>query len=418
MAADAKADGTFALGPLPSARWGSASPRRGTRRGGSRRRSRGAAHGGPRRRRPRDRPRHPRPGARPGGQRDRRGLGARPPAAPGRAQPGRSHERGRRRVRRRGAQARDLPAHRLAARVRPGARHGPGGRGSRGPRDGGREARSPAGWWTRRASRPRTRPSAPSGRTRPRPAVRGRVRGRRGGRRSLRAARPRRRTLRAAGPGQRPGRGLDRGRAGRRGPEDRGRHPPAPGRRHRPGHRGGRRRPGHPRRHRDRGEGPEHAVGGARRPDRVDRGLRDPRRAGGPGERHGEPSGLSRRPSPWSRRWSPGRRPRRSDSCCSRARASKGARCTATAGRSRAGSSALAALEPGTEGIWHEPSPVGPGRIVRDRPRRRGSNAGRAPGPLGSAAPSPASRRARWSCATARRPRSTSPCATSWWRGA
>ena len=68
--ADAKADGTFALGPLPARHAGDRRLRAAARvaegRGDHRRR--GAARG-PRRRRPRDRPRDPRPGARPGGQR-------------------------------------------------------------------------------------------------------------------------------------------------------------------------------------------------------------------------------------------------------------------------------------------------------------------------------------------------------------
>ena len=73
---------------------------------------RSARRGGPRRRRARDRPRDPRPRARRARATGSRGLGARTPAAPGRAQPGRGHERGRRRLRRRGARAGDLRAHR------------------------------------------------------------------------------------------------------------------------------------------------------------------------------------------------------------------------------------------------------------------------------------------------------------------
>ena len=93
------------------------------------------------------------------------------------------------------------------------------------------------------------------------------------------------------------------------------------------------------------------------------------------------------RPRPRSRRWTPRRSPWRSESCSSRAGASRGGRCTATAGRSRAGASAPHCLEPGAEGIWQEPSPVRPdGSFVIDHVAR-GANAHRAPGALGSRRP-------------------------------
>ena len=353
---------------------------------GSRRRSRGGRDGGPRRRRSRDRPRHPRPRARRRRQRDRRGLGARKHAASSRAPRGRSHERGRRRVPRRGAEAGDLSAHRLPVRVRPGARHCPGGGDPVDLVHGGRRGdRRPGGGRGGPAGRRRD-PQSPSGRT-----------GQAGGLGAYAAADEGegRFVLRdlaaggyvAAGPGQRPRRSVRSRASGSlraRGPRS------APS-----GSGGG----GAVRGTVVDADGQGIAgatvsaerdlsmpVGGARRPDRFDRCASRSAACRRAGRASGRRTRRMPRRSPWSRRWSP--EGDRGDPT----RAARGARVEGRAvhrdGRPFAADwSAPRPSSRGRRGSWTRGPRSGRMDPFVRRPPRRGPDASRVPGALGSRRP-------------------------------